>query len=299
MQAFYTCVQDTVQQYGGTLQPPMGDRVLAIFGAPLAQEDHVARAGLAALALLRRLNEERCLSGTSVDVRWAVRIGVHTGLMVVAGLGDAPTRLTALVGDVTAQAVALQEHAAPGTILCSAATAHLLQGRLHCTAVGPVPSQGQTSPVLAYTLHQGSAQRAPSGPPLGRVLSPFVGRERVMAMLRALLTQAEAGRGQVVGVVGEAGIGKSRLMAEFCHSLAGRRLTVLLGRCRSYGSTTPYLPVLELLQHFCGLTETDSPEVSIVKVHHQLQAIGLAPEGWGPVLLHFLGLGGGNSAHRI
>jgi predicted ATPase len=85
-------------------------------------------------------------------------------------------------------------------------------------------------------------------------------------------------------------MGKSRLVAEFCHSLEGRRLTVLLGQCHSYGGTTPYLPVLELLRHFCGLTAADSPEVSITKVHHQLQAIGLASEEWAPELLHFLGL---------
>ena len=290
MQAFYACVQDTVQQYGGTLQPPMGDRVLAMFGAPLAQEDHGVRAGLAALALLQRLDAEPWPAGTSADGRLAVRIGVHTGRMVVGGLGEAPARLTALVGDVTAQAVALQEHAAPGTILCSAATARLLQGRLHCTAVGPVPWQGQASLGPAYTLHRGSPHRMPNGPPLGRMLSPFVGRERVMATLLALLAQAEAGRGQVVGVVGEAGMGKSRLVAEFCHRLEGRRLTVLLGQCRSYGGTTPYLPVLELLRHFCGLTEADAPEVSRAKVHYQLQAIGLASEEWAPVLLHFLGL---------
>src|SRR5215510_9499467 len=162
MQAFYACVQDTVQQYGGTLQPPMGDRALAVFGAPLAQEDHVVRAGLAALALLQRLDEQHCPAGTSADVRLAIRIGVHTGLMVVAGLGDASASLPALVGDVTAQAVALQEHAAPGTILCSAATARLLQGWLPCTAVGPVPVQGHVSPVPAYTLHRGGPHRTPS-----------------------------------------------------------------------------------------------------------------------------------------
>jgi predicted ATPase/class 3 adenylate cyclase len=290
MQSFYACVQDAVQQYGGTLQPPMGDRVLAMFGAPLAQEDHVVRAGLAALALLRRLNEEPCPAGSSADVRLAVRIGVHTGLMVVGGLGDAPARFTALVGDVTAQAVALQEHAAPGTIFCSAAMARLIQGQLYCTAVGLVRLQGQASPAPAYTLHSGSPHRTPSGPLLGHMLSPFVGREQVMATLLALLAQAEAGRGQVVGVVGEAGMGKSRLVAELCRRLEGRRLTVLLGRCRSYGGTTPYLPVLELLRHFCGLTEADSPEVSIAKVHYQLQAVGLASEGWVPVLFHFLGL---------
>src|SRR5215475_10393167 len=169
MQAFYGCVQDAVQQYGGTLQPPMGDRVLAMFGAPLAQEDHVMRAGLAALALLWRLNAEPCPVGSSANVRLAVRIGVHTGLMVVGGLGDAPAHFTALVGDVTAQAVALQEHAAPGTIFCSAAIARLIQGQLHCTAVWPVSLQGQASPAPAYMLHSGSVHRTPSGPPLGRV----------------------------------------------------------------------------------------------------------------------------------
>jgi predicted ATPase/DNA-binding winged helix-turn-helix (wHTH) protein/class 3 adenylate cyclase len=290
MQAFYVCVQDTVQQYGGTLQPPMGDRVLAIFGAPLAQEDHVVRAGLAALAFLRRLDATPGPAGMSADVRLAVRIGIHTGPMVVGGLGEAPARLTALVGAVTAQAVALQAHAAPGTILCSAATARLLQGRLHGTAIEPIPWQGQAAPASAYTLSRESPHRPPRALPVGRVLSPFVGRERVMATLRALLTQAEAGRGQVVGIVGEAGMGKSRLVTEFCHSLEERRLTMLCGRCRSYGGTTPYLPVLALLRHFCGLTEADAPEVSRAKVHHQLQAMGLASEEWAAVLLHCLGI---------
>jgi predicted ATPase len=111
-----------------------------------------------------------------------------------------------------------------------------------------------------------------------------------MATLLALLAQAERGRGQVVGIMGEAGMGKSRLVTEFCRSLEERQLSVLLGRCRSYGGTTPYLPVLELMRHFCGLTEADSPEVSLAKVHRQLQALGLALEEWAPVLLHFLGL---------
>src|SRR5262249_39324843 len=153
--------------------------------------------------------------------------------------------LTALVGEVTAQAVALQEHAAPGTILCSAATACLIQGRLYCTSVGPVPLQEHSSPAPTYMLHRSSPHHTPSGPPLGRVLSPFVGREREMAILHALLAQVEAGRGQVVGVVGEAGIGKSRLISEFCHSLQGSALTYLTGRCFSYGSATPYLPLLD------------------------------------------------------
>src|SRR5439155_7000548 len=117
-----------------------------------------------------------------------------------------------------------------------------------------------------------------------------VGRERELATLHALLAQAEAGRGQVVGVVGDPGIGKSRLIYEFRHSLEGKRLTYLTGRCRSYGSTTPYLPVLDVLRHNCGITDTDDAEDITAKVHHSLQEVGMALEEWGPVLLHLLGL---------
>src|SRR5262249_25755229 len=122
------------------------------------------------------------------------------------------------------------------------------------------------------------------------VLSPFVGRERELAALHALLSQVETGRGQVVGVVGEPGIGKSRLIYEFRHSLEGKRLTYLAGRCLSYGSTTPYLPVLDVLRHNCGITDTDRPEDITAKVHRSLQEVGIVPEEWAPVLLPLLGV---------
>ena len=102
-----------------------------------------------------------------------------------------------------------------------------------------------------------------------------------MAILHALLAQVEAGRGQVAGVVGEAGIGKSRLISEFCHTLPGRALTYLTGRCFSYGSATPYLPLLDLLRHNCGITEADSPEDITAKVHHSLQEVGMPPRDMG------------------
>jgi predicted ATPase len=122
------------------------------------------------------------------------------------------------------------------------------------------------------------------------VLSPFVGREREFTTLHALLAQVETGRGQVVGVVGEPGIGKSRLLYEFRQSLEGKRLTYLTGRCLSYSSTTPYLPVLDLLRHNCGITETDRPEDITAKVHRSLQEVDMAPEDWAPVLLPLFGV---------
>src|SRR5262249_30334803 len=108
--------------------------------------------------------------------------------------------------------------------------------------------------------------------------------------LHALLAQAETGRGQVVGVVGEPGIGKSRLIYEFRQSLEGKRLIYLIGRCLSYGSTTPYLPVLELLRHNCGILETDCPEDIAAKIYRSLQEVDMAPDEWAPVLLSLFGV---------
>src|SRR5215831_16781833 len=184
----------------------------------------------------------------------------------------------------------LQEQAAPGQILCSDTTARLVQRTVRLDAVAPVQLPGQPMPVTTYAVLRHRGRRAPGWDRWGRVLSPFVGREREFATLPALLAQVETGRGQVVGVVGEPGIGKSRLVYEFRHSLEGKRLTYLTGRCLSYGSTTPYLPVLDLLRHNCGITDTDRPEELTAKVHRSLQEVDMAPEVWSPVLLPLLGV---------
>jgi predicted ATPase len=120
-----------------------------------------------------------------------------------------------------------------------------------------------------------------------------------MMTLHALLAQVEAGHGQVVGIVGEPGLGKSRLVYEFRRSLGRRRLVYRAGRCLSYGSTTPYLPVLDLLRHHCGITDTDGPEDITAKIHRSLQEVNMAPEMWAPVLLHLLGLEEGTNPPAV
>jgi predicted ATPase len=126
----------------------------------------------------------------------------------------------------------------------------------------------------------------------GRRLSPFVGRDQELATLQAVLAQAEAGRGQVVGIVGEPGLGKSRLLYEFRHSLRQRRLTYLAAGCLSYTQATPYGPMRELLRHNCGITEDDPPAAIRAKVHRGLAEVGMAPDEVAPYLLHFLGVSG-------
>jgi predicted ATPase len=123
----------------------------------------------------------------------------------------------------------------------------------------------------------------------GRSLSPFVGRNQDLSALQELLRRGEEGRGQVVGIVGEPGVGKSRLLHEFRQSLIPGRVTYLEGRCLSYGHTTPYLPIIDIIRSNFGLVEADSTKVMVEKVRLGLAALAMDPKTWAPVLLHLLG----------
>ena len=183
----------------------MGERLIAMFGVLVAHEDDARRAVRVALELRRRLAARQERLGTPHEVPLALRMGLHIGLVVVGGLqheGDAESAAT-VVGDVVSVATALEERAAPGTILCSDATARLIQGMVRLEAIGPLQVPGQPAAVETYTVRDRSFRRSPMEQYRGRVLSPFVGREREMTTLHALLTQVEEGRGQVVGVIGE------------------------------------------------------------------------------------------------
>jgi predicted ATPase/class 3 adenylate cyclase len=294
----YAQTHDLVHAYGGQLHPIVGERFLLVFGVPTAQEDDARRALHVAWALRQRLDMLYTRLGLGADVPLAWHMGLHTGLTVVGALQavaeDAAT-LT-LVGDVAALAIALQEQAAPSQILCSAATARLIES---AAALLPAPSfqvAAHAGAVTPYTVDHLRLQPIPMATRLQRLLSPFVGREREMALLHAVLSQVEAGRGQVVGIVGEAGLGKSRLLYEFRQHLDPARYTYVTGQCLSYATTTPYGAVLDLLRHTCGLLETDSAAVIRAHVEGHLVERGLAPEMWAPLLLHLLGVSEETSA---
>jgi class 3 adenylate cyclase/predicted ATPase len=289
MQELHDLAHDVVNPYGGRLQPAMGDRLLIMFGVPVAHEDDARRAVRVALELRRRLQVHQERLETVCREPLVFRMGLHTGAVVVGGMRD-DTAISTVVGDVVSVAMVLQEQAAPGQILCSDITARLVQETVRLEAVEPIHLPGQPTPVTTYAVLRNRDRRAPGGERWKRVLSPFVGRERELETLHALLDHVGAGRGQVVGVVGEPGIGKSRLIYEFRQSLEGKRLTYLTGRCLSYGSTTPYLSVLDVLRHNCGIRDTDRSEAITAKIHRGLQEVNMVPEEWAPVLLHLLGV---------
>jgi DNA-binding winged helix-turn-helix (wHTH) protein/class 3 adenylate cyclase len=252
VRALSTLARDAVQQYGGTLYPVVGECIIAIFGAPIAQEDHAQRAVLAALDLQHRVREA---GGDAL----AVRLGVHTGMVAVHGIENAQVTLEAVVGDTVTGAMALQTHAAPGTVRCSGATARLVRGLVRLVAQEPVTAGERSRLLSVYQVARRRERQPPRLHPQARPLGVFVGRARELTTLQELLDQVEAGQGHVVGIVGEPGLGKSRLLAEFRRRLRGRRLAYLAGGCHSYSQPTPYLPVCTLLRIHWGIAATDDP----------------------------------------
>ncbi len=290
MQAFFALVLEEVERYGGTLQRVLDDCVLVLFGAPLAHEDHAQRAVLAALTLQQRLHASSPEQALPLGEAWAACIGLHTGQLIIGHLGDDGRLTFTSVGDTTHLAAGLAERAAPGSILVSEATAQLVQGAVLLEVGPPVSNPGQSHPGWAYKVLGLGPRRVPLLRQARRPLSPFVGRQPELATLRALLTRIEAGQGQVVSLVGEPGMGKTRLVYEFWHSLQRTQVTFLEGRCDSYGQATPYLPLQEIVRQACGFTDGEPPTAITAHMHQHLQNLGMAAAEEAPYLLHLLGV---------
>jgi class 3 adenylate cyclase len=294
---FFELALAEVHRYEGTINQFLGDGFMALFGAPLAHEDHARRAVLAALGVQQRLRQDgveaESLTGGTEDAppqQLSMRMGLNTGLVVVGSIGDNLRMDYTAVGDTTNLAARLQQLAQPGTILLSETTARLVRSEARLEALEPVQVKGKTEPVTAWRVLGRLPRRSPLAGREERALSPFVGRERELAALHELLAQVEAGQGQVVGLVGEAGVGKSRLLFEFRQRLRDRRVTYLEGRCLSYGSAIPYLPLMDILRNNAGITEADGPEAIVAKVRMSLQEVSLDPEDGASYLLQLLGV---------
>ena len=292
MQAVVAYAEEVIERYEGTLVHVTGDGFTALFGAPVAQEDHARRAVLAALELRQHLQAQPLLRLQTRGEAVLACMGVHTGSAVVGHLPHEPQRLYTAVGASTHLATRLQHLARPGTILISAATYRLVQAEVRVEACGTVDGDAGSTPVPVYTV-QGIVQRRAGVPGWrARPMSRFVGRRRELAFLHKCLAQAAQGQGQVVGIVGEPGMGKSRLLYEFAHSLRGQAVVYCEGHCLAYGRTTPYLLVRDLLRQICRLREADGPETIAASVSRALQEAGMTPAVEAPLLLQLLDVPG-------
>jgi predicted ATPase len=266
-----------------------GDGVLLVFGAPVAQEDHAQRAVLTAVGLQRYLAGGQGARASPEAAALEVRMSLHTGRATVGASGASHETGAVVVGDTVTRAVALQECAVSGTILGSEATARLGHQVVRLKAMPLVPVDGPSTPGRIYKVLGQRRRRSPTTPHTVRTGTPFVGRAQELATLHAIWTHVTKGQGHVVGVVGESGMGKSRLVAEFRSSLRSELHTYVQGYCVSYGQAMAYQPVLTLLRHACGITEVDRPAVMAAKVHRRLQEVSMDPVVAAPYLLHLLG----------
>jgi class 3 adenylate cyclase/tetratricopeptide (TPR) repeat protein len=287
---FFETALAEVHRYEGTVNQFLGDGFMALFGAPLAHEDHARRAVLAALDIRHAVDASPIVLDSGEAVRLVLRMGLHTGFVVVGAIGDNLRMDYTAVGDTTHLAARLQQAAEPGRILLSDATARLVEGYAALAPRGPMAIRGRAEPLVVHELTGRGPRRSPLDTEGGRPLSRFVGRAREMAALGELLDQVRAGRGQVVGVVGEPGAGKSRLGLEFRRAAVARDVMLLEGRCLSYGVAIPYLPVLDLVRAACGMAEPDAPEQVVSAVRKGLEAAGLALADRDAYLLHLLGV---------
>lgn len=286
---FFETALTEVHRFEGTISNFLGDGFMALLGVPLTHEDHARRAVLAALAVRERLAEELADAGGRAGTP-QVRMGLNTGTVVVASIGDDLQMDYTAIGDTTNVAARLQALAAPGEILISESTERLVRGYVRLDEIGPMSLRGKREPITVYRLLGPGRRRSPLEGVPARALSRFVGRERQLGVLREVFAQAEEGEGQLVGVVGEPGIGKSRLLYEFRQTLTARMVTYLEGRCLSYGAAIPYLPVLDILRQNCGIEADDDGRTVANRVDEALAEVGMAIDDWRAYLLHLFGV---------
>jgi len=259
-----------VHRYEGTVNQVMGDGIMALFGAPLAHEDHAARACYAALAMqeaLQRYAEEvRRTQGLLVQMR----VGLHSGEVVVRAIGNDLHMDYSAVGQTTHLAARMEQLAAPGSVLLTAATLRLVEGLVRVQGLGPVPVKGLAEPVEVFELVGVTALRRRLQAAAARGLSPFVGRQSELEALRQALARAGADQGQVVALMGEPGVGKSRLVYEFLQSHHTQGWLRLESGSVSYGKATAYLQVCDLLKTYCHIEDRDDLRTVRAKITGQL-----------------------------
>ena len=277
-------MMDAVDRYEGTVNQVMGDGIQALFGAPVAFEDHAVRACYAALKMQELINKYAEEVRRTKGLPLLIRVGLNSGEVVVRALGSELHMNYSAHGQAVHLAARMEQMAVPGTILMSSHTLHLAKGYVLTKSLGPMFVKGLTAPVLSYELLGAVAvSRLQALGPHG--LTRFVGRESEIAQLRQALDQDH---GQVMVLIGEPGVGKSRLIHEFIHSSHANGWRVLEARAVSYGAATSYQPVAEFLKVYFEITTSDDPQAIREKVTRKLLSLDEALLSTLPALLMLL-----------
>ncbi len=277
-----------VHRYEGTVNQVMGDGIMALFGAPLAHEDHAVRACYAALAMQAAVKQYAAEVQRSHGVPVQIRVGLNTGAVVVRAIGSDLHMDYTAVGQTTHLAARMEQMALPGSILLTQATLRLAEGYVQVTPLGPMPVKGVAAPIDVFELVGASGIRRRLQATAARGLTRFVGRDTELAALVQALARAEAGHGQVVALVGEAGVGKSRLVYEFVHAHHLQGWRVLESASVSYGKATPYFPIIDLLKRYSHVDDSDDPRTIRAKMTGQILTLDETLHDTLPALLALL-----------
>lgn len=281
-------MMEAVHRYEGTVNQVMGDGIMALFGAPLAHEDHAVRACYAALRMQESVEQyaQDVLHSHSVPIQ--IRVGLNSGEVVVRAIGSDLQMDYTAVGQTTHLAARMEQMATPGTILLAPATMQLVEDHMQVESTGPVAVKGMTDPVELYTLTGAGAQRGRLHAAAARgLLTRFVGRDTEIEQIRRALNLANNGRGQLVSIVGDPGLGKSRLVYEFTHSHQTQDWLVLEVAAISY-SMASYLPVIALLKAYFEVHDRETHSVIREKVAGKLVALDRNLESILPPLMALL-----------
>jgi class 3 adenylate cyclase/predicted ATPase len=280
-------MMEAVHRYEGTVNQVMGDGIMALFGAPLAHEDHAVRACYAALRMQESVKKYAESIQRTEGIPIQIRVGMNSGEVVVRSIGSDLKMDYTAVGQTTHLAARMEQMAMPGSILMTASTLSLTEGFVQVKSLGPVNVKGLTEPVEVYEITGAGPVRSRLQAAAARGLTRFVGRTAEFETLCQALERAGASHGQVVALVGEPGVGKSRLFWEFTHSRRTVDWLILESGSVSYGKATPYLPLIDLLKAYFKITDRDDQREIREKVTGKLLTLDKSLE---PTLSAFLTL---------
>jgi class 3 adenylate cyclase len=263
-------MMDAVHRFEGTVNQVLGDGIMALFGAPIAHEDHALRACYAALAMHAAMQPYADEVRSAHGIEMQMQVGLNSGEVVVRTTDNDLHMDYSAVGPTTHLAARMEQLARPGSTRLPAATLRLVEGLVHVNALGLIPVKGLTEPVEVYELTGASLIRRRLQAAAVHGLTKFVGCDPEIEALMQAQERAESGHGQVVAAVGEAGVGKSRLLYEFIYSHRTQGWLLLESASVSYGKATPYFPVVELLKRYVHVEEGDDPRTIRAKVTGQI-----------------------------
>ena len=290
MDRFFAILAEGVHRFEGTINQFTGDGIMALFGAPIAHEDHAQRACYTALHLTEKLRGYADELRLERGINFGVRIGLNSGEVVVGKIGDDLRMDYTAQGPTVGLAARMEQIAAPDRVYLTQHTARLVKGFFELRDLGESNIKGVTEPLRVYELQGAGPIRTRLDLSRSRGFFRFVGRADEMARLKSALERASGGNGQIVGVVGEAGVGKSRLCLEFVEHVRAQGLQVYEAHCPPHGKAAPLLPARELLRAYFGISEQDSDAMARQKIAGRLLLLDRSFGETLPVLFDFLGV---------